>query len=60
MAYPAANAPHVPVHLGSMSDRRAHCVATKCRKVRTAMFMMNKFLNGGTHSPDVTVINAGV
>ncbi|MBM9594393.1 hydantoinase B/oxoprolinase family protein [Roseitranquillus sediminis] len=52
-----ANAPHVPVHLGSMSDS----VRTVARLNAGAMrpgdaFMLNAPFNGGTHLPDVTVI----
>jgi len=52
-----ANAPHVPVHLGSMS----HAVKTVIARVgRTARegdsWMLNSPWNGGTHLPDVTVI----
>ena len=52
-----ANAPHVPVHLGSMSD----AVRTVQRESRADMgpgdaFVLNSPFNGGTHLPDVTVI----
>ena len=52
-----ANAPHVPVHLGSMGEsvrmvRRANAGAIRAGDV----FMMNNPYNGGTHLPDVTVI----
>lgn len=52
-----ANAPHVPVHLGSMS----HAVKTVIAAVgATAQegdaWMLNAPWNGGTHLPDVTVI----
>ena len=52
-----ANAPHVPVHLGSMSES----VRTIARLNAGAMapgdvFMLNAPFNGGTHLPDVTVI----
>ena len=52
-----ANAPHVPVHLGSMS----HAVKTVIAAVgETAQegdaWMLNAPWNGGTHLPDVTVI----
>ncbi len=52
-----ANAPHVPVHLGSMSDS----VRTIARLNRGRMkpgdaYMLNAPFNGGTHLPDVTVI----
>ena len=52
-----ANAPHVPVHLGSMS----HAVKTVIAAVGAAAregdaWMLNSPWNGGTHLPDVTVI----
>ncbi|MEO0672303.1 MAG: hydantoinase B/oxoprolinase family protein, partial [Pseudomonadota bacterium] len=52
-----ANAPHMPVHLGSM-DRS---VETIIRERQGAMkpgdvFMLNAPYNGGTHLPDITVI----
>ncbi len=52
-----ANAPHIPVHLGSM-DR---AVETVIRAAGAAMrpgdcFMLNAPYNGGTHLPDITVV----
>ena len=52
-----ANAPHVPVHLGSMS----HAVKTVMRGGGATArdgdaWMLNSPWNGGTHLPDVTVI----
>ncbi len=52
-----ANAPHIPVHLGSMSES----VRTIAEQRRGAIvpgdvFMLNTPYNGGTHLPDVTVI----
>ena len=52
-----ANAPHVPVHLGSMSDS----VRTVARLNAGSMkpgdaYMLNAPFNGGTHLPDVTVV----
>jgi len=52
-----ANAPHVPVHLGSMSDSiRTTLASNKGKIVSGDVFMMNNPFNGGTHLPDVTVI----
>lgn len=52
-----ANAPHVPVHLGSMSDSVRTVLAQNAGKIRRGdVFMMNNPYNGGTHLPDVTVI----
>lgn len=52
-----ANAPHVPVHLGSMGES----IKTIIRENRSSMrpgdsYMLNAPYNGGTHLPDVTVI----
>ena len=52
-----ANAPHVPVHLGSMSE----CIKTIIRENSAAMnpgdaFLINAPYNGGTHLPDITLI----
>ena len=52
-----ANAPHMPVHLGSMGES----VKTIIRERRADMgpgdvYMLNAPYNGGTHLPDVTVI----
>ncbi|WP_294221751.1 hydantoinase B/oxoprolinase family protein [uncultured Shimia sp.] len=52
-----ANAPHVPVHLGSMSESVRTVLRTNAGKIRPGdVFMMNNPFNGGTHLPDVTVI----
>lgn len=52
-----ANAPHMPVHLGSMGD----CVASMISRWRDDMrdgdfFATNAPYDGGTHLPDITVI----
>lgn len=52
-----ANAPHVPVHLGSMSDSVRTALRQNKGKIRPGdVYMMNNPYNGGTHLPDVTVI----
>ncbi len=52
-----ANAPHVPVHLGSMSESVRTILTQNAGKIRPGdVFMMNNPYNGGTHLPDVTVI----
>ncbi|WP_415919191.1 hydantoinase B/oxoprolinase family protein [Tateyamaria sp. SN6-1] len=52
-----ANAPHVPVHLGSMSESVRTVLRTNAGRIRPGdVFMMNNPYNGGTHLPDVTVI----
>ncbi len=52
-----ANAPHMPVHLGSMSES----IRTVIRERRGTMrsgdaYVLNAPYNGGTHLPDITVI----
>ncbi|MGE5146158.1 MAG: hydantoinase/oxoprolinase family protein, partial [Candidatus Eiseniibacteriota bacterium] len=52
-----ANAPHLPVHLGSMDES----VHTIIRERGSAMnpgdvYVLNAPYNGGTHLPDVTVV----
>jgi len=52
-----ANAPHVPVHLGSMSGSVRSVLHQNAGKICPGdVFMMNNPFNGGTHLPDVTVI----
>jgi 5-oxoprolinase (ATP-hydrolysing) len=52
-----ANAPHVPVHLGSMSESVRRVLAQNAGNIQPGdVFMMNNPYNGGTHLPDVTVI----
>ncbi len=52
-----ANAPHVPVHLGSMSESVRTVLRANAGTIRPGdVFMMNNPFNGGTHLPDVTVI----
>jgi 5-oxoprolinase (ATP-hydrolysing) len=52
-----ANAPHVPVHLGSMGESVATIIRENEGDIRPGdVFMLNAPFNGGTHLPDVTVI----
>ncbi len=52
-----ANAPHVPVHLGSMSDSIKTVIRENAGDIREGdAFMLNSPYNGGTHLPDVTVV----
>ena len=51
-----ANAPHMPVHLGSMgASVRAVC-ARHPRLTRGDAFALNNPYAGGTHLPDITVV----
>lgn len=52
-----ANAPHIPVHLGSMGESVATIKRARAHSMRPGdVFMLNAPYNGGTHLPDVTVI----
>ena len=52
-----ANAPHMPVHLGSMGESIKTVMRDNAGKMRAGdVFMLNDPYNGGTHLPDVTVI----
>lgn len=52
-----ANAPHVPVHLGSMGESVRAILRDNQGRMRPGdVFMQNAPYNGGTHLPDVTVI----
>ncbi|MBW4522165.1 MAG: hydantoinase B/oxoprolinase family protein [Scytolyngbya sp. HA4215-MV1] len=52
-----ANAPHIPVHLGSMSES-VQSLLTQHRDMLQPgdVYMLNNPYNGGTHLPDITVI----
>ncbi len=51
-----ANAPHVPVHLGSMSESIRTVIRLNPGMKPGDVFVLNAPFNGGTHLPDVTVI----
>ena len=52
-----ANAPHLPVHLGSMGESIKTVIRQNAGKVKSGdVFALNAPYNGGTHLPDVTVI----
>jgi len=57
-----ANAPHIPVHLGSMGESIRTVVASRGEArdgrgmKRGDVYMLNAPYNGGTHLPDITVI----
>jgi 5-oxoprolinase (ATP-hydrolysing) len=52
-----ANAPHMPVHLGSMGESVAAVKRARGNSMRPGdVFMLNAPYNGGTHLPDVTVV----
>jgi 5-oxoprolinase (ATP-hydrolysing) len=52
-----ANAPHIPVHLGSMSESVHSLIQAKGDTLKPGdVYVSNNPYNGGTHLPDVTVI----
>ena len=52
-----ANAPHLPVHLGSMADSVRAVMATQGAAMAPGdVFVLNSPYMGGTHLPDITVI----
>ncbi|MDQ6627516.1 MAG: hydantoinase B/oxoprolinase family protein [Pseudomonadota bacterium] len=52
-----ANAPHMPVHLGSMSESIKTVIARNVGRIRPGdVFVLNDPYHGGTHLPDVTVV----
>src|SRR6202008_4815404 len=52
-----ANAPHMPVHLGSMGESIAMVAARNAGTMRPGdVYMLNDPYHGGTHLPDITVV----
>ena len=52
-----ANAPHMPVHLGSMSESIKTVIRLNAGTMKPGnVYVLNAPYNGGTHLPDVTVI----
>ncbi|HNT38633.1 MAG TPA: hydantoinase B/oxoprolinase family protein [Rubrivivax sp.] len=51
-----ANAPHMPVHLGSMSESIRTVIARNPAMRRGDVYVLNDPYHGGTHLPDVTVV----
>ena len=53
-----ANAPHIPVHLGSMGEVVKAVIAERDGDLRDgAAFAINDPTRGGTHLPDITVVS---
>ena len=52
-----ANAPHIPVHLGSMSESVQALLASQTLRPGDS-WMMNDPYQGGTHLPDITVVTS--
>jgi 5-oxoprolinase (ATP-hydrolysing) len=51
-----ANAPHMPVHLGSMSESIRTVIARNPGMRPGDVYVLNDPYHGGTHLPDVTVV----
>jgi len=52
-----ANAPHMPVHLGSMGESIQEVIRANQDQIQTGdVFVLNDPYHGGTHLPDITVI----
>ncbi|HEY9079425.1 hydantoinase B/oxoprolinase family protein [Magnetovibrio sp.] len=52
-----ANAPHMPVHLGSMGESVKSVIDAQGSSMKPGdVFAINAPYNGGTHLPDVTVV----
>jgi 5-oxoprolinase (ATP-hydrolysing) len=51
-----ANAPHMPVHLGSMSESIKTVIARNPQMREGDVYVLNDPYHGGTHLPDVTVV----
>ena len=54
-----ANAPHMPVHLGSMGESIKTVIRENAGQMQPGdVFVLNDPYHGGTHLPDVTVITS--
>ena len=52
-----ANAPHIPVHLGSMSESVRSVIRDQSINMSAGdAYILNTPYNGGTHLPDITII----
>lgn len=52
-----ANAPHIPVHLGSMGESVKSTIDAHGNSLKSGdVYILNNPYNGGTHLPDITVI----
>ncbi|MDF1488182.1 hydantoinase B/oxoprolinase family protein [Tessaracoccus caeni] len=53
-----ANAPHIPVHLGSMGTSVREVISRRAGRIRPGdAYAVNDPYHGGTHLPDITVIS---
>ena len=51
-----ANAPHMPVHLGSMGESIKMVIKRNPHIRRGDVYVLNDPYHGGTHLPDITVV----
>ena len=51
-----ANAPHMPVHLGSMSESIRTVIARNADMRAGDVYVLNDPFHGGTHLPDITLV----
>ncbi len=52
-----ANAPHMPVHLGSMGESIKMVIERNAGRIRRGdVYVLNDPYHGGTHLPDITVV----
>jgi 5-oxoprolinase (ATP-hydrolysing) len=51
-----ANAPHMPVHLGSMSESIRSVIDRNPQMCSGDVYVLNDPYHGGTHLPDITVV----
>ncbi len=52
-----ANAPHIPVHLGSMGESIRAVLKSRAGTIKQGdVFILNDPYDGGTHLPDITVV----
>lgn len=52
-----ANAPHIPVHLGSMGECVKSLIRTQLNEMSPGdVYLINSPYHGGTHLPDITVV----
>ncbi|AKB75196.1 N-methylhydantoinase A/acetone carboxylase, beta subunit [Methanosarcina lacustris Z-7289] len=52
-----ANAPHIPVHLGSMGECVKSLIRTQFQEMQAGdVYLINSPYHGGTHLPDITVV----
>jgi len=52
-----ANAPHIPVHLGSMGECVKSLIQTQFKEMHAGdVYLINSPYHGGTHLPDITIV----